>query len=440
MIQENRSFDDLFATFPNADGTTTGQGEPMPKGIASYCSSKGMPVITQSNTTVPLTQVSLTGYGFPGDFAHDTDLPHTYQPGFLLDYDNGAMDGFDLEGTGPNGSGEYACTYPYQYVNPKDIAEYWDLATQYVLADQTFQTQGSGSFTAHQDLIAGATAVNYKTKKYGDNSVIDNPTGAQKWGCDQAPGTVTTLITTELRVLSNRGPFPCFAYETMRDLLDAKKVSWKFYATEVGNPAGIWSAFDAIKAVRYSKQWGKNVVWPDTRIFDDVKNGTLPSVAWITPDAQNSDHPDELNQQRKPVDDGPAWVASIVNAVGNSKYWDSSAIVVLWDDWGGFYDHESPAFLRDDQGGLGFRVPMLIVSPYVQAHVEHTQYEFGSILKYVEENWNLGSLHATDERATSIGNVFDYTQRPRGFKTIPARLPRSFFLHQRPSGVAPDSE
>ncbi|MFY9719655.1 MAG: alkaline phosphatase family protein, partial [Candidatus Cybelea sp.] len=123
-----------------------------------------------------------------------------------------------------------------------------------------------------------------------------------------------------------------------------------------------------------------------------------------------------------------------------SKYWNSSAIVILWDDWGGFYDHESPAFLRDDQGGLGFRVPMLIVSPYVQPHVEHTQYEFGSILKFIEERWDLGSLHTTDERATSIGNVFDYNRQPRSFKTIPARLPLSFFLHQRPSGVVPDSE
>jgi phospholipase C len=439
VIQENRSFDDLFATFPNADGTTTGQAEPMPKSIASYCSGQGMPVITRSNTTVPLTQVSLTGNGFPGDFAAGADLPHTYEPGFLLDYDAGAMDGFDLEGRGPNGSGQWACTYPYQYVNPKQIAEYVDLATQYVLADQTFQTQGSGSFTAHQDLIAGATAVNYKTKKYGKNSVIDNPTGSQVWGCDSPPGAVTTLITTQLKLLSNDGPFPCFTYKTMRDLLDAKSVSWKYYAQAVGQPAGIWSAFDAISAVRHGAEWRKKVVSPDTLIFDDIKNGKLPAVVWISPDAQNSDHPNEVFH-KKLVDDGPSWVASIVNAVGTSKYWKSSAIVILWDDWGGFYDHESPAFLRDDQGGLGFRVPMLIVSPYVAPHVEHTQYEFGSILKFIEERWNLGSLHATDERATSIGNVFDYNQRPRRFKKIPARLPLSFFLHQRPSGVVPDSE
>lgn len=83
---------------------------------------------------------------------------------------------------------------------------------------------------------------------------------------------------------------------------------------------------------------------------------------------------------------------------------------------------------------------MIIVSPYVTAHVEHTQYEFGSILKYIEDNWNLGSLGTTDARATSIGNVFNYNQKPRKFKKIQTTLPLSFFLHQKPSGDPPDTE
>jgi phospholipase C len=230
----------------------------------------------------------------------------------------------------------------------------------------------------------------------------------------------------------------------MRDLLDAANVSWKFYAEKIIIPskqnhdktgAGIWSAFDAVKSVRGSKEWGTKVVWPDTKIFADINRGTLPAVSWITPDSPDSDHA----QTQCKCDTGPSWVASIVNAVGKSKYWDSSAIVVLWDDWGGWYDHVPPAFF-DDQGGLGFRVPMIVVSPYVTAHVEHTQYEFGSILKYVEENWNLGSLGTTDQRATSIGNLFNYDQTPRAFKVIPAKQPLSFFLHKKPSNVPPDSE
>jgi phospholipase C len=132
-------------------------------------------------------------------------------------------------------------------------------------------------------------------------------------------------------------------------------------------------------------------------------------------------------------------VASIVNTIGESKYWNSSAVIILWDDWGGFYDHVPPPFY-DDAGGLGFRVPMLIVSPYVQAHVEHTQYEYGSILKFIEKNWNLGSLGTTDKRATSIGNAFDFNQKPRKFQEIPTKYSRSFFLHQKPSGIPPDTE
>jgi phospholipase C len=457
VIQENRSFDDLFATFPKADGTTTGQGEPMPQAEAATCAKDNQHVVTQSNPTVPLTKVSLVGAGFPQfenqssrmvDFGEGTDLPHVYgwysgRP-FLDQYDNGNMDGFDLEDSGANGTGSTMCTYPYQYVNPTAIKEYWDLAKQYVLADHTFQTQGSGSFTAHQDLIAGGTPVNYSYGGYSNDSVIDNP-AYWPWGCDAPQGVWTSLITTNLKYLQSDGPFPCFTYETMRDLLDAESVSWKYYAVLVKGGNGIWSAFDAIKAVRYSKEWTTNVTTSPNVIFQDIKAGNLPAVSWVTPDGQNSDHPDEKGANGKLVDNGPSWVANVVNSIGESKYWNSSAIIVLWDDWGGFYDHVPPPCLyksqcRDNQGGLGFRVPMIIVSPYVKAHVEHTQYEFGSILKYIEGNWNLGSLGTTDQRATSILNAFNYDQNPRKFKKIPATLPLSFFLRQKPSSLPPDPE
>ena len=255
------------------------------------------------------------------------------------------MDGFDRSYSGPNGSGSQTshptCTYTYQYVDPKSIQPYWDMAKQYVLADNAFQTQGSESFTAHQDLIAGGTAIE------PSESVIDDPTNVP-WGCDAPPGETTSLLTTKGKYLQDQGPFPCFTYETLRDLLDAAAISWKFYAVKVnGGSAGIWSAFDAIDAVRHSKEWGTNVVWPDTRIFDDIKSGHLPSVSWITPDGLNSDHPAEVNPKNdKAEDKGPSWVTSVVNAIGESKYWKSSAIVVLWDDWGGFYDHVPPPFLR----------------------------------------------------------------------------------------------
>jgi phospholipase C len=354
------------------------------------------------------------------------------------------MDGFDLVLFGANGVGPQAeCTYAYQYVDPKDIKPYWDIAKQYVLADAMFDTQGSGSFTGHQDLIAGGTAVNYEPSRYGDNSIIDNPYVLKRWGCDAPPGTNTALITTSGRYLANAGPYPCFTYSTIRDQLDAAKISWKYYTEGSNNRAGIWSAFDAIKAVREGPEWTTNVTAKPNVILNDIKNGELPSVAWVTPDARNSDHPAEyltIGKKKIPVDDGPSWVATIVNAIGESKYWNSSAIVILWDDPGGFYDHVKPPF-TDNQGGLGFRIPMLIVSPYVTAHVEHTQYESASVLKFIQDNWSLGPLPATpDARAASIGNAFDFGQSPRPFHRIRSKLDETFFLKQRPSGLPVDTE
>ncbi|MGB8907489.1 MAG: alkaline phosphatase family protein [Candidatus Cybelea sp.] len=457
IIQENRSFDNFFADFPGANGSMVGYAKPMPSAIAQACADEKQQVITRA-TTVPLTEVSLTGKGFPTPdpsntpFGWNQDLPHSYRGGYLIDCDSSAaqpntsnpckMDGNDVSFFYPNGSGPPTCTYTYQYVNPKDIQPYWDMAKQYALADNAFQTQGSESFTAHQDLIAGGTA-----GIVSKASIIDDPSYFP-WGCDgNKDHLVTNLLTTSGEYLGDKGPFPCLTYPsgTIRDLLDAKSITWKFYANKVypytskkAGYTGIWSAFDAIEAVRKSKEWGTKVTWPDTKIFNDVKAGQLPSVSWITPNAPNSDHPNESNK-KGPADTGPSWVASIVNAIGESQYWKSTAIVVLWDDWGGYYDHVPPPFY-DQQGGLGFRFPMIIISPFVTAHVEHTQYETTSVLKFIETNWNLGSLDQEDGRATSIGTAFNFNQSPRPFKKIPSKYPQSFFLHQQPSGVPPDSD
>jgi phospholipase C len=451
VIQENRSFDNFFATFPGADGTTTGEAKAMPTLIAQACASAGQPVITKP-TSVPLTKVSLSGRGFPKNFPSAPyvfgDLDHIHT-GFDLDWNHGKMDGWDVASGSPDGSGPPVCTYPYQYVDPAQIQPYWDMARQYVLADHAFQTQGSGSFTAHQDLIAGGTDIS------STEALIDNPTGFP-WGCDartpdpqaHIPGSVTAIIKRGGKVYPYAGPFPCLKYATLRDLLDAKGVSWKFYAVAVqkesgpqdGGTAGIWSAYDAIKAVRYSSEWQKNVTHTPLDFFTDISKRQLPAVSWVVPDGANSDHPFELNGKNQPVDTGPSWVASIVNAVGKSPYWKSTAIVILWDDWGGYYDHVAPPVPRDWQGGPGFRVPLLIVSPYVKAHVEHTVYGFGSILRFIEDTWGLGSLGTSDAHDTSLGNAFDFKMKPRKFKTIQANYSQEFFLRQPPSDLPPDTE
>jgi phospholipase C len=412
VIQENRSFDDFFATFPGADGTTEGK--------------------TSSGQTVQLQEVSLEE---PCDFGHS-------RKGFLRDYDRGKMDGFNLEGGSVHCPGK-AGLHPYQYVNPSHIGPYWDIADQYVLADHIFQTQGSGSFTAHQDLIAGGTAIDPL------ESVVDFPS-QMPWGCDSPPGTKTSLLVgaggvvrapKKLKYLYDRGPFPCFKYLTLRDVLDAKSVSWKYYSPPVhGGSGAIWNAFDAIKAVRYGPEWNSNVTTSNHVFFSDVSNGTLAAVSWLVPDNANSDHPGNHS------DTGPSWVAGVVNAIGESSYWPTTAIVIVWDDWGGFYEHVPPPFF-DNAGGLGFRVPMLVVSPYALkgtasegGYVAHTQYEFGSILKFVEDTFGLGRIGTTDVRATSIVNCFDFKQKPRSFTPIPSKYSRAFFERQAPSYQPVDTE
>ena len=175
---------------------------------------------------------------------------------------------------------------------------------------------------------------------------------------------------------------------------------------------------------------------PETNILTDVTSGKLPMLSWVIPSSHDSDHPWSSHG----VDNGPSWVAQVVNTIGQSNYWNSTAIIILWDDWGGFYDHVPPAFF-DDAGGLGFRVPVIIVSPYVKAgSIAHTQYEFGSILKFIEGRFNLGSLGTTDKRATSIGGLFNLNQKPIPFQVIPSARSREYFLHQPPDYQPVDTE
>jgi phospholipase C len=440
IVQENRSFDNFFAKFPGANGAT--RGKEKIKRDGKY-----------ADKWVTLTEQPLV---YPHDFAH-------CHAAFERAYDGGKMDGFNLEWRGPCGQGQLAGTMPYQYVTESQIQPYWDMAEQWVLADAMFQTQGSGSFTAHQDLIRGGTcitsAASCHTPSGSTESLVDTPSG-MPWGCD-APGGVKTSVINRSGQVTTGGPFPCSkdfpdygsgGYATLRDRLDAAGISWKYYtpcfklsgcSPSQGCPncdAALLNAFDVIAPVRYGSEWGTNVSMPETNIFGDVTAGTLPAVSWVIPEDDESDHPDEA------VDNGPEWVASVVNAVGGSSYWNSSVIVVVWDDWGGFYDNAVPPF-QDKYGGLGFRVPAIIISPYAIAgaskqggYVADTPLEFGSILKYIENNWNLKPTGQTDARATSIGKVLNYVQAPRAFTAISSKKSAQYFIDRPHPPQRGDSE
>ena len=248
---------------------------------------------------------------------------------------------------------------------------------------------------------------------------------------------MTSLITLTGKYLKNKGPYPCFSYLTMRDLLDAKSVSWTYFTNNLHGY--VWNAFEAINAVRNGPEWGTNIVQPQTKIFDAISGGTLPAVSWLIPDALDSDHPGGHS------DSGPSWVASVVNAVGESSYWPNTVVLVVWDDWGGEYDNVPPPQL--DGQGLGMRVPFLLVSAYAKqtsasqpGYISHTQYEFGSLLKFIENNWGLGSLGTTDVRANSIIDCFDFTQPPRTFTPFASKYSKAYFLKRPPSGLPVDDE
>ncbi|MBV8197085.1 MAG: hypothetical protein JO263_03040, partial [Candidatus Eremiobacteraeota bacterium] len=233
---------------------------------------------------------------------------------------------------------------------------------------------------------------------------------------------------------------PCFDYQTLADQIDATPgLSWRFYSGQNSTPGGdAYSSFRAIKHIRYNpKYWLHNVVAPAAKFLTDVPAAKLATVTWVTPSFPNSDHPGRGNIY------GPSWVSSVVNAVGESKFWKSTIIFITWDDWGGFYDPVAPTMI--DYDGPGFRVPLLCVSPYAfQGKVRKggAMHDFDSIVRFVEWRWNLPSLTHRDAIADPADDGCTNTQQttPRPFATIPSKYSKDFFLRQSPYGPPPDDD
>ena len=159
---------------------------------------------------------------------------------------------------------------------------------------------------------------------------------------------------------------------------------------------GTWSSYQAIKHIYNGPDWKKDVISPNWKFITDVRQGELANFTWITPVCDDSDH------TNCPDDYGPSWVSALVNTVGKSKFWDSTAIFIQWDDWGGLYDPVAPEY--KDRDSLGFRVPLIMLSPYViHNHVSHVHYETASVLRFAEDLFGLGQLAAADKRADVAG-------------------------------------
>jgi phospholipase C len=387
IVQENRSVDNLFHGFPGAHTQSYGYD------------SHGK-------------KVSLRPIGFAAPW----DIQHS-SPNFFKACDGQGsypgtdckMDGFDTEKASCGGHNEPRCPFSesqYAYVPANETKPYFSMANQYVLADNMFTSNFDGSsFVSHQYIIAAQAS-----------STVDFPTTT--WGCTGGPGDTIKTITRQRQY----GPQvqPCFENTTLGDELDGAGLSWRYYANTYDNG---WNAYQAIKHIRKGPDWHADVIWPETRFLQDITSEPLSAVTWITPSLANSDHSGSKSKT------GPDWVATVVNAIGESPNWSSTAIFVFWDDYGGWYDHAPPPLA--DYDGLGFRVPLLIISPYAkQGWVSHVQYEHGSILRFIEDQFGLGQLSASDARATSPAkDCFDFTQQPRAFVPIKAHLKARDFLN-----------
>jgi phospholipase C len=355
IIKENRSFDHLFGRFPGANGATTGLA---------------------GSKKIHLKHATLV----QGKVAHGWSNS-------LEAIDHGKMDGFY----------RYAPHHAaYVQFHQTDIPNYWMYAQNFVLADNFFSSMYGGSFPNHLYFAAADS-----------DDISDNPTGETQrpaaWGCDSNPGTEAPTRNPSTGKYSHT--FPCVDIPTLPDEMNAAGLSWRYYSATSTQYGYIWSVLDAINHIRNGDQWDTNVL-PVNNFETDVQT-QLADVTWITPPGNYSDHPGpKLN-----LCVGEGWSVQIINAIMNSPFWNSTAIFLVWDDFGGFYDHVPPPTV--DYFGLGIRVPLLVISPYVKAGtVQHGVSEVTSLLSFSEKVFNLPPITQRDKKANDLMNMFNFNQQP----------------------------
>lgn len=430
IFQENRTPDNLFQ-------------DPVLINAGADIAQSGL---NSSGQTVQLS---------PTPLAVDYDLSHAHTA-FVSMYDGGKMDGADkvpINCTGTNPP----CPPPnpqFLYVNPSDVQPYFQMAEQYAFGDRMFQTNEGPSFPAHQFIISGTSApTSTSTSFVAENALgVSNP--GNNTGCTAPPAEYVSVIDPT----GNEGTkmYPCTDHPALTDQLDQKNISWKYYTPSAGS---LWTGPNAIQhmcgpnatppnaTACVGSDWVNHVVLYTTQnpapILTDISSNQLPQVSWVIPAGQNSDHAGGTDRTG-----GPSWVASIVNAIGNSSYWANTAIIVTWDDWGGWYDHVPPPKVVDDGTSwgsgyiYGFRVPLIVISPFAKAaYISHANHDFGSILNLIEDTFGLSSLGYADAYANDdLGDCFNFNQAPLTFKTINAPLSADHFLYDRSPAEPPDDD
>jgi phospholipase C len=356
IMQENQSFDHLFGRFPGADGATSGWDHGVRR---------------------PLTH--LTAQRIP-------DLPHCYLCA-LASWDHGRMDGF-------NQTAE-ADRYAYTQLEQRDEPNYWAWASRYALSDRFFSSAMGPSYPNHLYMIAGQSADAH------DNPSRARAPGSLTWGCDAPPQELVRVVHDDG---TSERVHPCFDIPTIGDRLTEGHIPWAYYAATSTQPGYIWSAFASVRRAFYGPTWAQHVV-PVDRVTDDIASGPLPSVEWVMPRFQLSDHPGSNFCY------GENWATGVIDSIMRSPDWSSTAIFLTWDEWGGFYDHVNPP--DEDRFGLGFRVPLIVLSPWARPHtIDHHVANFDSMLRFIEDNWSLDPLTNRDATAPSLIRDFDFSQPP----------------------------
>ncbi len=447
VVQENRTPDNLFQGLCVA-----------PYGTSASCSTNPTASQYDIQTSNWLDKTSSTGTTQPSAIALADlfDLGHKHSS-FTTMCDQNAAGVCLMDGAANNTCTGTCPTKPeFLYVdNSKGIVNpYLSIATQYGWANYMFQTNQGPSYPAHQFLFGGTSAPSASDDAVG-TFAAENVTAASSSdtyaGCIAASSTYVWLLTT---AGENQKIYPCFEHQTLSDLLDSSSIYWKYYAP---GPGTIWTAPNAIDHICQPNassggqcvgpEWTSNVILNPTQVLNDIRTCKLAGVTWVIPAGPYSDHPRSNNGG------GPSWVASIVNQIGNNKkcadgelYWNNTAILITWDDWGGWYDHEPPTFLAQPQGDYqyGFRVPFIFVSAYTNAgYIDNTRYDFGSILRFVEHNFGIaeGSLNFADARSTTdLAAFFNLAQAPRVFTPIPSPLEADDFINHPEPLTAPDDD
>ncbi|HZT97137.1 MAG TPA: alkaline phosphatase family protein [Chloroflexota bacterium] len=358
IIKENHSYDNIFGRYAPGDGTTTAlEGS----NRVSMPTTPDTPWDLDHSSAAALA--AMNGGKMNLFYLLNKTLPPNYAPADLAD-------------------SEYS---------PAQEADYFQYATHFALADHLYSNVLGASFPNHLALIQGSA-----------NNVIEGPNApgsGPNWGCGAPKGVVVETYNDNTQKYGFVPP--CFDTQTLANEANAAKVSWKYYAPTAGQRGYVWSSFQAIKRIYDSSQWKTNVV-PTPRFLRDVARGRLPAISWDVADAPQSEHP--------PFSEcaGENWTVQQVNAIAQSQYWKNTVVVVLWDDFGGFYDHVAPPV--QSKYSLGPRVPALVISAYSKpGFVDHTQYDFRSVIKFVENTFSLPQKAIFDRSVNSIAGMLNLT-------------------------------